>query len=181
MDFISEKNLALHKEQVGRDILRLGILERSVPEIQTAQPRELFRMRVRGIDMRAAAELKASILLHRIFFDSFSDKAFAPSAAIRRRFGSERALCELMLREGLGKRMGFAALLRSDGGISTAVSESALEILSLGEPLLAIDLSEHAYYGDFGFDKEAYLRAALSHLKLGIADGDQGSTKIPRK
>lgn len=171
MNFISEKNLALHKEQVGRDILRLGILERSVPEIAAATPRELSRIRVRGIDMHAAAELKASILLHRIFFGSFSDKAFSPSAAIRQRFGSERALCELLLREGLEKRIGFAALLKSDRGLSAAASESALELFSLGEPLLAVDLWEHSYYGDFGFDKEAYLRAALSHLKLGIADG----------
>lgn len=170
MDFISESNRMRHKEALGQDILRLGIIERSVPEVAVAEPVKIARMRVPGLDMRAAAELKASIILHKVFFGSFLSEGFSQSAAVRLSFGSERSLCERMLGEGLALRLGFAALVKYDGKLAISASESALGVLKLGDPLLAVDLFEHAYYGDFGFDKEAYLRAALSRLKLGVAD-----------
>ena len=35
------------------------------------------------------------------------------------------------------------------------------------KPLLALDVSAHAYFLDYGFSKEDYLRAAVSRLSLG--------------
>lgn len=170
MDFISDINYSTHKEAAGRDILRLGLLERSHPGIATASPKAIARMRARGVDMRAAAELKASVILHRVFFDSFSDEGAVPSAAVRRIFGSEAALLTRLYDSAMKLRIGFAAVVKSGREALVCASENALDILLAGEPILAVDLFEHAYYGDYGFGKEAYLRDALTHLKLGKLD-----------
>ena len=34
------------------------------------------------------------------------------------------------------------------------------------KPLVAIDLAEHAYFGDYGFCREEYIKAAILHLDL---------------
>ena len=170
MVFISEENYLKHREAHSADILRLGIIERSAPKIIEAEPKAIARMKAGGPDMLKAAELKASVILHKVFFSSFSARTYVPSEQIRREFGSERALCEDLYLAGMRIPRGFVAVLRTRRGLSVSASESALDIFRLGEPILAVDVSEHAYYGDFGFNKEAYLRSALSHLDLARAD-----------
>ena len=34
------------------------------------------------------------------------------------------------------------------------------------EPVLAVDMYEHAYFNDYGFEKEKYLRTSLEYLDL---------------
>lgn len=170
MDFVSERNYLMHKDAAGKDALRLGVLLRSVPKSVADDVGKLMRMRVTGMDMRSVSELKASVVLHKVFFDSFRDGRFSPSEAVRQHFGSEAALRSMMLREAMQKPRGFVALLLSRKKPLVLASESALDILLRGTPLLAIDISEHAYYGDWGFDKEGYLKAAISRLDLSALD-----------
>jgi superoxide dismutase len=37
-------------------------------------------------------------------------------------------------------------------------------------PRLAIDISEHAYFLDYRFEKERYLRSAIANLNLSLLD-----------
>ena len=170
MEFISDIHRDRHREALGGDILRLGVFERSVPEIAGKEPREIAKMRIRGMDSTAIAELKASVILHKLFFDSFIRETSCPSVAVRTQFGSEARLISLMYDLGMSTPRGFLALTRKGKSLAPAASESALGILNMGEPILAVDLAEHAYYGDFCFDKASYLRSALSYLRLSVAD-----------
>lgn len=168
-DFVSEENYIKHREAAGRDVLRLSVYEKSLP-ISGKSACEIARMRVRGFDMREVAELWCDVLLHRVFFGSFCDRTHPTSRAVREQFGSEAVLLDELFRCGMRLRRGFVAVVRERGRISAVGSESSLEVVLHGEVLLAVDVSEHAYYGDYPFDKESYLKAALSHLDLSVTD-----------
>ncbi len=45
-------------------------------------------------------------------------------------------------------------------------------------PTLAVDVCEHAYFADYGFDKTAYIRAAVGHLDVGrlLTDAEKYQT-----
>ena len=52
-------------------------------------------------------------------------------------------------------------------------SEKNGEHFIKGEPRLAIDLCEHAYFIEYGFDKERYLEDLLRHLDLSRLKSDE--------
>ena len=67
------------------------------------------------------------------------------------------------------------AAMANDGGFLLVINErGSVEFLhntSIIAPMrcricLALDLAEHAYFLDYGFDKLSYVRAALSRLRL---------------
>ena len=166
LPFISEINYLKHREAEQRDALRLSVLEKQLPAIRGRSATEIARLRKLGSEGAMIAELKASLELHRVYFASFSERKNTPSNAIKHSFGSEAALLNEMYTASMRSRFGFCALVGANSGLKVCASENALDILLRGEPLLAVDLCEHVYYGDWGFDKEAYLRAALPHLWL---------------
>ena len=43
------------------------------------------------------------------------------------------------------------------------------------EPILALDLYEHAYFNDYGFNRDRYLRSALEYLDLERLNSDISS------
>ena len=44
--------------------------------------------------------------------------------------------------------------------------ESLVDVIIKNEPLLAIDLWEHAYFSDYGFDKKRYVKNLLPYINL---------------
>ena len=163
--FVSERNYAMHREWAEREALRLSVLLKDVGEVGAPYARVKLLCR-RGKIGAEAPELYASVALHRTFFDSFSPYCNLPSAYARSRFGSEAALINSLYTMALGQRCGFVALVKTKEGARAVGSERCSDILESGEPLLAIDVCEHAYYGDYGFGREEYVRRALMHLDL---------------
>ena len=161
--FLSERNLNLHREYIENCRLRLSILEKSGFQIANKSYFELCGMR----NCEAKAEilkLVGEIYRHELYFDSYG-------------IGGENCGC---LKERYGSVAGFLyevekAAMREEGGFilvyfdgsSAVIGHSSRELhRKYGAPKLAIDLAEHAYFLDYGFDKERYVRAAVSHLKL---------------
>lgn len=170
-DFISEENRTAHAEYYGRMLARISVYEREYPELSGKPLSDIMRLcrRLRGAD--EISELYADAHLHRVFFGSYSGEGYQPSHAARELFGSEAAMRDKIFKEAMRLPYGFVAVVRNSRGAEVIGSESGKKILSAGEPLLALDVCEHAYYGDWGFNKEGYLRAALFFMRLTSLDG----------
>lgn len=174
LPFVSEENYAKHKAEVEKRRLRLHVLEKNCPEAPRLDAAGIMRRQRRIPDAVSMASLRADVDLHRLYFDSFSERVMIPSTAAKSFFGSEAALLSSMLREGMKLAYGFVCLVRDKRGVlSVRASSELLQLYDNAQPILAVDVCEHAYYGDYGFDKERYLKAALPHLRLNVLDTNQ--------
>lgn len=167
MDFLSEYNINLHKEHLNKLKNLYSVMEKSYPEIKGQSIEKIRRMRISTSEKAEIMRLSGLILAHEVFFSSF-DSSYKSSQLVRQSFGSEaNFLYEAYV---LGKeKVGFLFVFEENGKISLSVVGD----FSCGltkTPLLAIDLEEHAYFYDYGFCKEDYLRSALKKLNLSVLD-----------
>lgn len=110
--------------------------------------------------------LLGDILAHELFFDSFGNRRFVRCPSADAAFGSTAALLNLIYREGMGCRYGFVGVCIDRGKISVRTAEDGYMLYDYGEPVLAVDVSEHVYFTDYGFAKDKYLVSALPYLGL---------------
>ncbi|MBR2930976.1 MAG: hypothetical protein IKC32_07080 [Clostridia bacterium] len=198
--FISERVIDAHEKEIERLSLKLSVLgggkgrggaaaqkdgEGSMTCLRSgckADAREYYvgRGKSRRVGREAKgveAELRAlryDIELHGVYFQSFGEQSYVASSAVRAAFGSESGLAYRLLSMGMAREGGFVGVFSVGGRLGLFSAGSAEEVYSLGTPLLAIDLCEHAYFYDYLFDKEDYLRAAIAHLDLSLIDKHLG-------
>ena len=170
MIFLSEDNLLLHKEYVNKKRLQLSIIEKSISGIKNKSVGEILGMRLSPRDKADTTLLLSEIVLHDLFFSSYSDEPYPGSAAIRRDFGTESNLLNRMYALGMGQSYGFAVLLSTGRRYEVLAADDYVSVFTRGTPVLALDVCEHAYFRDYGFDKERYLVSALTHLDLSRVD-----------
>jgi Fe-Mn family superoxide dismutase len=109
-----------------------------------------------------------SMILHELYFDGFGESA-APSpalaAAIERDFGShDRWATEYAaVGKALGGGSGWVLLTWSprDNKLVNTWASDHTQTLAGGEPLLALDMYEHAYAMDYGAKAAAYVDAYM--------------------
>ncbi len=167
--FLSDEGERRHKEYVGGLKKRLDFLYKSSEKLRETDTGRLLRLggKKRSLLCEVLA-LRAEILLHEIYFSSFSKRAYPPSRAAKESFGSGLGLLNELKRMAIPKDIGFVGVCRKGKGLRIFAIRSPEEIFSLGEPLLAIDIAEHAYFLDFGFNREEYLARALAYLNLAL-------------
>ncbi len=166
MDFISLTNYELHREHLRQLKLRMSIFEKSYPEIKGKSPKQILKLPIERTERELAAGLLADILAHELFFSSFSSpNLICPS--IRGVYGSEANFI-YQLSCAAENRGGFLFIQTDRRGSPTfrVYNDPIMAFLSQEIPVLAIDLCEHSYFYDYFFDKQSYVRAALSHLDL---------------
>ncbi len=166
MDFLSRTNYEMHREHLRSQRLRLSIFEKSYPEILGKTCREILRLPIKRTEREAAAALKADVLAHELFFDSFSTP-YRSSERVREAYGSEANFIYQLYRAAEGAD-GFLFIQPDRRGtpILKACHTPLEGYLSAVTPTLAIDLCEHAYFYDYGFDKASYLKNALASIDL---------------
>ena len=162
-EFLSEENIALHKEYARQIRLKYSILEASLKELTGAGVKDLYRLKLDDRDRADALELLPQIILHDVFFSSFCECRYPRSVLVSSVYGSESAFLNRLYKAAEGAQFGFLIIGR---GASYSVVTDYKRALRYDEPLLAVDLCEHAYFLDYGFDRERYLVSALSHLDL---------------
>lgn len=162
-EFLSEENISLHREYVRQKRLKYSILETAERELRDAKVKDLYRMKLDRRDRADALDLLPEIILHDVFFSSFCEEKYPTSALVSSVYGSEAAFLNRLYKAALGSLFGFLIIGR---GASYSVSTDYKKALRYDEPLLALDLCEHAYFLDYGFDRDRYLVSALSHLDL---------------
>ena len=159
--FISEESIAMHLEYLNTLKLKLSLASKS---LASARGRER-----KGRALNTAKRLEREIMLHEVYFDSFCEREYSRSDAVRRTFGSENELLNTLFRLAIDTPYGFVGVGKSRKDIAEpfVIRDYGTDISGV---ILAIDVSEHAYFRDYGFDKEGYLKRALAHLALGRVD-----------
>lgn len=165
MKFISDTNLKMHKEYVRQNRLRLSIFEKSYPELSGKDCSEILNVRIRKNEKQEAFELSAEIKAHEIYFSSFGSSC-GVCAPIKKEYGSEAAFLYCLYEKCID-REGFLYLYHDrNNQIRFFVGKDYKRVLINFKPILAVDLFEHAYFFDYGFDREGYIKSALSSLNL---------------
>ena len=156
---------ALHEEYLKNLTLRYSILLKSAPELSGAEPNDILRLRL-NCDLKVEARaLLSEIRLHEIFFSSFGSGPVFYRARIPG-FPSAESLLYNIRKKSLAMNAGFVTLSRRRGEVCILADHDPTAHFKCGVPTLAIDLWEHAYFGDFGFSREGYLDALLPRLRL---------------
>ena len=167
LEFLSERNLQLHSEYLENCRMRLSILEKSGYSIGGKSYPELFRARLGGA-RDEILPFAREVYLHELYFDSFGmvgECAECLKSSYRSVAGFLYELeCAAMAADG-----GFLLVTRGKSGVSISHNTGITSRLC-AEPRLAIDLAEHAYFLDYGFDKLSYVRSALSRFALSKLD-----------
>lgn len=169
--FLSEIGLARHKEYVEALRRRLQFLYASYEGLRNIDTKRLSRARGRNCEAaREALAIRGEILLHEVYFSSFSKREYPSSEAARVCFGSTLTLLNELKTLALKKSVSFVGVYESPGGYKLFSIREPFEIFTVGKPILVIDLEEHAYFLEFGFNKEAYIGRALAYLDLALLD-----------
>ncbi len=165
--FLSEKSIFLHKEYLKNEKAKYSIFEKSFPEIVGRSFYELYAMRSlkRSVKEEAIA-LLANINLHELYFSSFCQNSL-PCKEIKEYYSSESAFLYEAWLLGREKRGGFLYFyLDRRGKPCVAYTDTGIDAFLKAAPCLAIDLCEHAYFLDYGFEGGEYLRRALGFLDI---------------
>ena len=163
--FISADAERIHREHLKTLKHKYSILRKSIPALAGVEMCEAERVRL-SVELRQEVyPLIMDIRLHELYFNSFT-ALVPPSAAVRSAYGSESAFLYEMLEAVRLADGGFICVGRDRRGISVFSADKYSPPSSLSGVLLALDVSEHAYFLDYGFDREAYARHALPYLDL---------------
>ena len=165
MNFISETNKAIHKEELVRMKHRRAIFEKSYGgDFKTL--RDIRRSRIPAYERDEISRLVTDITLHDIYFSSFGAVGCA-SERVRKRFGNEASFLYELYECARAADGGFL-LVFSDGNgkIDYFAGRDHERWTSRGIPCLAIDIEEHAYFYDYFFERDSYIKSALSELNL---------------
>ena len=164
---LSEETLTLHNAYLDTLRAKYSVMEKCYPMVKNKDFVGISRIKEGklGEDKRKILRLKAEILCHEIYFDSFGEK-YQTSLLIKRKYKSESVFLYSLYKECIDSDAKFTAVGIERGCIFIKQIHDYLDILKNPTPLLAIDLCEHAYFNDYRFDKEAYIERAIGYLNL---------------
>lgn len=161
--FLSEETVSAHKEYArslccAEEAHRKGVAYDGRPLIS------LYRARRRA-DTAALYRCAVESAAHALYFSSFTDYPTVDGAFCQR-FGGVTAFFQRVM-EAAEASVTFL-FVGVDRRGELLLSSDIEPFLRQGRmPHLCLDLFEHAYLFDYGFRRDAYLRAAIGHLDVG--------------
>lgn len=164
-EFLSEDNLNLHISHMKNASYKYSILEKSIKGLQDKSLYDLPYLRLCREDRDEAINLLSYIESHKCYFDSFAHLN-KKCNSVRKYFGSEEKFLYEIFETSRYETHAFLYVYldnRRRAKIEVAAPES---VYIKFNPVLALDIYEHAYFLDYGFEKEKYLRAAISRLDI---------------
>lgn len=164
--FLSEENINLHREYIRQKRLKYSIIESSVRGLRGAEISDIYRIKMSDRDRADSIELLTEIKLHDVYFTSFSPTRYQRSERVAHAYGNEAAFLNELYRLCLSLRYGFVCVYLLGGRIFARGFDDYESAFRFGDPLLAIDVCEHVYFMDFGFDRERYLFSSLPYLDI---------------
>ena len=165
-EFLSEDAINLHKDYLRQLRLRYAILEDGIKGIKNKEYEEITRQKLNKVDKQDVLNELSDITLHKIFFNSFTKTEYQSCDLARIVFGSEAALLNSIYSVAISQAHGFVGVFLIGGRPMVFGDTNRVKLLAHGIPRLAIDVCEHAYFLDYGFDKPRYLLRALPYLDL---------------
>lgn len=165
MRFLSERNIEMHKEYLNTLILKYNVFLKSYPELTGRDVKGIFKTRIPRRERAEAEKLYSEIVAHKLYFSSFSDRNIS-SERIKKEYGSVASFLYFIAEECKKADKGFLFICDDGKSLSAFAAEYSEDILRTKNAVLALDLCEHAYFYDYGFDKESYILNAISHFDL---------------
>lgn len=169
--FLTDENVLIHKEYMRTLRLRHSIMEKSLPEIKGKGLFEIEKMRLQMSIKDDIIPNLREYLAHDLYFKSFSQDRYTPSC-IKDYYSSVEAFLYEIYLVASNKIGGFVFVFVDDRG-RPIISHSKDVKRCRYAPRLAIDISEHAYFLDYRFEKDKYIRSAIGNLNLSLLDNDQ--------
>ncbi len=163
--FLSEENVNKHKEYLNNLKLQYSILEKSYKDICRKNIKEISKMKCGRELKNQILCKKAEIKLHEIYFNSFGEP-YQNSSEISKVYNSPAEFIYVLCQTAIKTNSGFLVIYERRGEVGIYSGDDYVGILINSKPLLAIDLCEHAYFYDYGFDREEYIKNAASRLDL---------------
>ena len=166
MNFISEENRKIHEKYLRELKLKMSIFEASYPQISGKGCREILRADFRRVERERAALLRAEIMAHEIFFTSFQLSS-GRSIKVCKGWGSEANFLYRIMCDAKEYRDGFIFVyLDGLNNVKYNITNDILRQFMIFNPILAVDICEHSYFLDYLFDRDEYIKNALSGLNL---------------
>ena len=166
--FLSQANIKEHLSYYRTLKNKHSILEKSYSELKGKSPEQILKMNFKRGVKDDALSLSYKIRAHELYFSSFSEEV-KPSPIVKKYYFSENSFVYEMKKTALSFEYGYLYVYRDRRGIPRI---RALKNLDEGfindRPVLLLDLFEHAYFADYGFNYNAYLDGALSHIDLSL-------------
>ena len=168
------KSWALRRKLVGLCLVYPGIhcllIRRSYPELKGKSFEQIRKMNLKkGLGQELSAIL-FKIKAHELYFSSFSEEV-KPSALVRKHYGSENTFVYEMKNAALMTEGGYLYAFSDSRGVPRFRCTERLDgRIFTDRPKLLVDLFEHAYFADYGFNYSLYLDGALSHIDLSVLD-----------
>ena len=169
--FLSEENIKKHLEHTKRMKLKLSILCKSFADLNSTSIKDVLHSNIDAEAKKEAVELLWYIKSHELFFDSFTETPRKSDVLLKQYSSQEKFLYDLYLSVKDVTSAFLFVYTDQKGFVRYSVSKKYDGEFLRINPLLAIDLFEHTYFWDYGFEKEKFLRAALTHLDLSRLSG----------
>jgi superoxide dismutase len=166
--FLTEENILIHKEYMRNLRLRHSIMEKSIPEIKGKTIFEIEKMRLPASIKDDILPNYKEYLAHELYFRSFSIDRRSPSS-IRENYSSVESFLYEVYLTAANKTCGFVFVFVDEKGRPIIIHSDNIKRVK-NVPRLAVDISEHAYFLDYRFEREKYLRSAIANLNLSLLD-----------
>ena len=165
--FVSEEALRLHKEHLEVLRLKYSVMEKSFPEIKNKSVDQIMRMRQKYKE--EILDVRSKIICHELYFASFGE-AYQSSASLRKDYRSEPSFLYELFCAAKDGDDDYIAVFSDKNKIKIKSLSKSTEILEIPNVLICIDLCEHAYFLDYGFDKKRYISNLLPYLNIAALD-----------
>ena len=161
--FLSEDNIRRHREFLNTARLKLSILTKSDGRLKGITLGEAKRLRGDRSLREELCSLLWCINSHEAYFDSFRVNPYVDP---RKKSISEKLLYDIYSL-GMNRDYGFICISAEGDNVKLSFSDGNNRLDNFDDKILCLDLYEHAYFLDYGFNKDKYLKNAISHLDIG--------------
>ena len=165
LNFMSEDTLRAHLSHLDGLRSRLSFLKKCYPSFKDKTAGELASFRQYSRLPRELFLCALGIFLHEQYFSSFTEIPL-PCREVKSYYTSENAFCYELLSAARETDSGFVYAVRDKRRGVRIVSDPLCSKPLLADRILSLDLSEHAYFSDYGFNRDEYLRRAIAYLDL---------------
>jgi Fe-Mn family superoxide dismutase len=170
LDGLSQKLLESHYENnYGGAVRRLNAIEAN---LQALDWPSAAGFEINGLK-REQLLAAGSVVLHEVYFDSLGGSGGQPSCAelrcaLEANFGSVAQWRAefIAMAKALAGGSGWVVLTWSNrlGGLQNQSAGDHAQGLAGGQPILALDMYEHAYHIDFGSNAEEYVETFMRNI-----------------
>ena len=160
-----EEQKEMHRDYLRNLNMKYSIMTDGIPILKNISIEQIKKSNLCRADKDEAVGYASKIKCHELFFDSFGDERGSVEE-VYREYGSVDSFKYEIYLKCRSLDYGFVSIGVDSRGAYILSSEISSEHFNRRSPILCIDMCEHAYYGDYGFDKERYIFNLLKYINL---------------